>query len=210
MVPPCGRASARLTTNRAVGDGAGTASAVGNHTPCWPIRFWPVVWYFHADFAVATISASFQRDHAACLAEGSANVQVNGKKRCRIGDFSPRLSINMHAWEGPMHTRAAYGLASVLALAASAALALDRALDAHHVKPVIQEQAAALMRLGCQDDWECWDRHGFIAVDISITKSEPWRPEQHLPSSYADASNAACSARSRMGRPQFDRYGLAK
>jgi hypothetical protein len=78
-----------------------------------------------------------------------------------------------------MHTRAAYGLASVLVLAASAALALDRALDAHHVKPVIQEQAAALMRLGCQDDWECWDRYGFIAVGISVTKSEPWRPEQH-------------------------------
>ena len=84
-----------------------------------------------------------------------------------------------------MHTRAAYALASVLVLAASAALArlppqagIDRALDARPVKPVIQDQAAALMRVGCQDDWECWDRHGFIAVRISITK-EPWRPEQH-------------------------------
>ena len=35
------------------------------------------------------------------------------------------------------------------------------------------------MRLGCQDDWECWDRYGFIAVHIPITKSERWRPEQH-------------------------------
>jgi hypothetical protein len=84
-----------------------------------------------------------------------------------------------------MQRRAAYALASVLVLAASAALArlppqagIDRALDARPVKPVMQEHAAALMRLGCQDDWSCWDRHGFVAVHISITKSESWRPEQ--------------------------------
>jgi hypothetical protein len=82
---------------------------------------------------------------------------------------------------GHMHRRAAYALASVLVLAPAALARLppqagiDRALDARPVKPVIQEQAAALMRLACQDDWECWDRHGLI----SITKSEPWRPEQH-------------------------------
>jgi hypothetical protein len=85
----------------------------------------------------------------------------------------------------PMHRRAAYALASALVLAASAALArlppqvgIDRALDARPVKPVMQEHAAALMRLGCQDDWECWDRHGIVAVHISMTKSEPWKPEQ--------------------------------
>jgi hypothetical protein len=86
---------------------------------------------------------------------------------------------------GHMHRRTAYALASVLVLAAPAALArlppragTDRALDARPVKPVMQEHAAAIMRLGCQDDWECWDRHGIVAVHISMTKSEPWKPEQ--------------------------------
>jgi hypothetical protein len=73
----------------------------------------------------------------------------------------------------------AYVLASGLLFMAAAAWAalpshqdLTRALDERPDNPVIAEQAAEVLRVCCRDDWESFDRRGYVELPSGSLSSD--------------------------------------